>query len=211
MKKNVLLFLSLCLTSLLQANVVKKTVTVTSAGTLTTLLTEKEKHQITDLTINGTINAKDFYLMRDSMPELSKLDIREVKITSIELKKIINVDNAIPNFAFCNPQKYTGKSSLTSILLPASITQIHENAFEGCSGLTTITIPASVTIVEDYAFSNCKNLSTVYVNLLIPFDLRFSVFYIAQKPVRTLYIPKGSKDAYQKAVNWKDFDNFVEQ
>jgi hypothetical protein len=53
---------------------------------------------------------------------------------------------SIPRFAFwyC--------TSLTSIVIPASVTSIAEGAFMNC-GLTSIVIPASVTSIGDSAFS----------------------------------------------------------
>ena len=48
-----------------------------------------------------------------------------------------------------------GNSSLTSILLSASVITIGDWAFEGCENLAGITIPNSVTSIGDYAFDSC--------------------------------------------------------
>lgn len=55
----------------------------------------------------------------------------------------------------------TDNHKLASIELPASLTEIGENAFEYCWKLTGITIPANVTKIGAYAFRNCGNLTTV--------------------------------------------------
>ena len=48
--------------------------------------------------------------------------------------------------------------SLTSIMIPNSVTSIGSNAFYGCSSLTSITIPDSVTNIGFGAFSGCDKL-----------------------------------------------------
>ena len=52
-------------------------------------------------------------------------------------------------------------SSLTSVLIPNSVTSIGFFSFQGCLGLTSITIPNSVTNIIIYAFHSCSNLSSV--------------------------------------------------
>ncbi len=51
--------------------------------------------------------------------------------------------------------------SLTSIILPNTITTIGEKAFEGCNKLVSITFPNTVTRIEKWAFLNCFGLKSV--------------------------------------------------
>ncbi len=44
---------------------------------------------------------------------------------------------------------------LKSIDIPNSVTSIGDGAFSGCSGLTSVNIPNSVTSIGDYAFYKC--------------------------------------------------------
>ena len=57
-----------------------KTISVATAGTLKNLLTNTEKNTITNLTITGNLDARDFKLMRDSIPLLEVLDVSAVNI-----------------------------------------------------------------------------------------------------------------------------------
>ncbi len=113
---------------------------------------------------------------------------------------------SIGNYAFAY---FTG---LTSVNIPTSVTSIGISAFTGCSGLTTITIPSSVTSIGSYAFYNCRGLTSIYASAANPVDLTASnpVFTNVNKTTCTLYVPTGSKPAYQAAVQWKNFTNIVE-
>ena len=58
---------------------------------------------------------------------------------------------------------FSGKSSLTSVVISSGVTTIGRHAFSGDHGLTNITIPVSVTSIEDGAFGNCKGLTGVTI------------------------------------------------
>jgi hypothetical protein len=96
-------------------------------------------------------------------------------------------------------------TGLTSIDLPASLTSIRESVFAGCEALESVTIPASVGNIEDYAFEGCIRLTSLYVNATIPPTTGVDVFYEVNTSACTLYVPLGSKAAYEAADVWKDF------
>ena len=53
--------------------------------------------------------------------------------------------------------------SLTSIIIPNSVTSIGSYAFSGCNGLTSITIPDSVTSIGESAFLDCTVLTSITI------------------------------------------------
>ena len=73
----------------------------------------------------------------------------------ISLTSIVIPDSvtSIDGFAF------EGCSSLTSIVIPDSVTSIGDGAFEYCGSLTSIVIPNSVTSIGAFAFEGCSNLN----------------------------------------------------
>jgi len=167
MKKLLLLFTFLSLTSGIFAQV-SKTINVETAGTLSPSLTSNELATITNLTITGTIDARDFKTMRDNMPLLAVLDLSGVTIVAYNgTLGTSNYQpdypaNTIPENAFLN-KTWQGKISLTSIVFPVSLTAIGDYSFYSCSGLTSLVIPSSVTSIGYSAFYSCSGLTTVTI------------------------------------------------
>lgn len=54
-------------------------------------------------------------------------------------------------------------AAVKSVTIPASITQIPNDAFRNCTGLTSVTMPATVTSIGAYAFRGCEGLETVTI------------------------------------------------
>ena len=58
---------------------------------------------------------------------------------------------------------FTNCSSLTSVTIGNSVTNIGWGSFHCCTGLTSVTIGNSVTIIGNYAFRNCSSLSSITI------------------------------------------------
>ena len=99
-------------------------------------------------------------------------------------------------------------SSLTSVTIPNSVTSIGDAAFRECSGLTIVTIPNSVTNIGTGAFYDCSNLTNVKVDWETPLSIDDETF--SNRSNATLYVPAGSKSAYQNASCWSDFKYIIE-
>ena len=69
---------------------------------------------------------------------------------------------------------FYGCRGLTSVTIGNGVTSIGNNAFNGCSKLTSIVIPNSVTSIGNYAFAYCYALESIYFNATAMNDLTSS-------------------------------------
>ena len=99
-------------------------------------------------------------------------------------------------------------TDLNSITIPNNVTIIGGSAFANCSTLVSVTIPQSVTSIGDYAFRGCNGLSSVIVNIDSPLTITEDVF--TNRANATLYVPAGSKPAYEAADYWSEFKEIIE-
>jgi len=149
-----------------------KTVNVTTAGTLSTLITSSEATTITTLTVSGSIDARDFVFMRDNMSILASIDLNSVTIKAYTGTAgtysgvtISYPANELPLCAFYNANTISYKSTLATIKLPTTLKSIGGSAFYYCYGLSgTFTLPASVTSIGSYALYGCSGLSAYSVD-----------------------------------------------
>lgn len=102
--------------------------------------------------------------------------------------------------------------------IPENVTKISAQAFYGCVELTAMRIPHNVVYIGNDAFYGCVKLRTIKCELKEPLTgiaMGTEVF----EQVSTgdiggsckLYVPVGSKKAYEEADQWKKFvPNIVE-
>ena len=144
---------------------------------------------------------------------------------SVELNSVSYPVVAIDNEAFYDC------GDLSSIIIPNSVTHIGDYAFEGCFDLAslsisnnlisigeaafadcysllTLTIPNSTNSIAKEAFAGCSGLTSVTVENNTPITITSSVF--SNIANATLYVPVGSKAAYQAADYWKEFKEIIE-
>ena len=146
------------------------TLKLTEAGTLPNKIASSEKNLVTNLKIIGEINGTDLRFIR----EMAGCDVEGYRTSGIlsvldlsEARFVAGGDNyyyscytsndIIGKYAFC------GCSSLTSVIIPSSVTEIEKYAFWGCSSLINVNISSSVTEIGEDAFENCSSLTSVNI------------------------------------------------
>ena len=114
-------------------------------------------------TANPCNNGAKLYLNGIELTDITiPSDVTEIKnlfsgCTSITSVIIPNSVTSIGKYAFCDC------TSLTSITIPDSVTSIGYAALFNCSSLTSVTIPDSVTLIGGFAFKNCHSLTSVTI------------------------------------------------
>lgn len=163
--------------SITQKGLVKKEVTLQTAGSLKSVLGDTYK-EINHLVVHGDINGSDIRTIRE-IDALRILDISNSKIVSggdtyYDTNK--TTDNVIGTYMFYEKSyeklflpnniikidahgfyKYAGKD----FEIPNSVVEIGENAFTECSRITNVKIPDSVKTLGDSAFGNCPAINKV--------------------------------------------------
>lgn len=151
--------LALMLTTVLHI----QAVTVTStAGKLSTKVTNLGA---TELTVNGTIDARDFLFITEEMYNLKTLNLTNATIVAYNSTL---ADGLMPGeyhyaantMPFC---ALVGMVKLNTVNLPSNLTGIDYGAFAGCTGITTINLPTSLLTIGDDAFNSCTSLTQVSI------------------------------------------------
>ena len=169
-----------------------------------------------------------------NIPEEITHNEKTYKVTKIG-REAFRLNEDLTSISIPNTVKYIGTlafencSKLTKIALPSGITRIEEGTFQNCVALKSLTIPQGVKTISHYAFYYCQGLESVVfpssINFISPKSFTGcpalkSITVSSPTPIAiykntftvfgNLYVPKGSKEIYEKAAIWQDF-NIIEE
>ena len=114
----------------------------------------KDIAMVKRMKVTGTINVYDFIIMRDSMPKLTALNLKDVRIKRVYNYTVGGVeywtdyaeDDVLPFNSF------TGKRTLTSFVFPDVLNRIDVGAFAGAGLKGSLNIPEGVVEIGPGAF-----------------------------------------------------------
>ncbi|MDY5561627.1 MAG: leucine-rich repeat domain-containing protein [Sodaliphilus sp.] len=156
---------------------------VTEAGTLSTLIPASEKNAITSLTVSGTLNGTDIRFIR----EMAGLDIEgettDGKLTELNIAGIELTDGGDAYYEDAWSKYYTATSydvsedndlyyctdlsyaftgtNLTKVVWPATMWEVGENALAYCSDLKEFVLGSETNEIKPHAFSRCSGLEKI--------------------------------------------------
>ena len=99
---------------------------------------------------------------------------------------------------------------LTNFTIPSGVTKIGGAAFFSCYGLISLTIPSSVTAIGSGAFNGCSGLTSIYVYMEKLPETGSNLFLGCDEKNCTVYVPKGTGNAYFRSAEFGYFYNIVE-
>ena len=182
------------------------TIKLKEAGTLPDRIDASKKYLITNLKLVGEINGTDFRMIREmagsdyyggsTEGNLSVLDLSEAKIV-IGGGDYFNGYSCYTSNDVIGNRAFNGCSRLTSLTLPASITEIRNYAFRGCSGLTSLILPAGITYIGEGTFYGCSGLTSLTIPTGVSIINEYA-FYDCSSLTR-LDLPSSIREIYHSA------------
>lgn len=148
------------------------------------------------------------------------------------LREIVTYVNRIlnePKIAIIE-NEFKSLSSLTSIIIPDTVTSIGNNAFELCINLTSVIFGSGITSIGNNAFNNCRHLTTITMPNSI-MNIGSNAFYgcsglnsvtiLANSPPilkdnnvfngsYPIYVPADSVESYKAASKWSSFADRIQ-
>ena len=132
----------------------------------------------------------------------------ESGIESINMPKLRKIKRAF--------QKCT---SLKSLQIPEGVLTMGytrydidtgSGVFDGATSLASVMLPGTLLSIADRSFAGCSALSTISIANPTPITIKENTFDALTYLTATLKVPAGAKDAYMKALYWKNFGTIEE-
>ena len=106
--------------------------------------------------------------------------------------------------------QYLSRNLQNLDLKDANVTDLPYCGLEGCQALTTISLPAGLRSIDKGFLSLCRNLKTIYAYMPDPNALTYVDNFYYESREWTLYVPKGTKNAYQNSEAWRYCKEIIE-
>ena len=159
-----------------------RTINVTTAGKLSTLLPEEERQYVVSLTLTGKLNGTDFKILRTMATDLN------LQTLDLSGANIVSGGDPYYTISSINKNYYTSNNEagyclfgscikIQKIVLPNSLTTLGDDVFYGCSDLRTLIIGSKVTSIGGGLWFRCPQLSTVQINNNSSFHLSNGILY----------------------------------
>lgn len=179
------------------------TITLEKAGTLPDRIASSKRYKITNLKIIGEINGTDLRMIREMAGRDYRGNSTDGKLSVLDLSEAKIVEGGDCYYKDGRDDMANSKIYYTSNDV------IGSSAFEGCSGLTSLTLPAGITEIYNNTFEGCSGLTSIYVYAEKVPKIGSNVFNGVDAKKCTLYVPMGTRDDYWLS-EFGYFENIVE-
>lgn len=124
--------------------------------------------------------------------------------------KNLKISGQIGNSDFGFINKNLSRNLQNLDLKDANVTDLPYCGLEWCQDLTTISLPAGLWSIDKGFLSLCRNLRTIYAYMPDPDALIYGDQFQFAASEWTLYVPKGTKNAYQNSEAWRYCKEIIE-
>lgn len=122
-------------------------------------------------------------------------------------KKLKTVD--IPNsVTTMHNEAFWDCTGLETCTIGDGLEVLNQSVFLGCSSLKSVTIGSKVNNIGLWAFKECDNLSSITIKASTPPVIYMNDSFTCYSNA-TVYVPYGSKAAYEEAEYWNRFKEIV--
>ena len=108
-----------------------------------------------------------------------------------------------------NANSFTGWKSIKDIIIPPSVVEISNAAFDECTALEHLTIGINVATIGTNAFRGALNAVQITVLRETPPTITSSTF-AGWSASCIIKVPAASVDAYKAAPNWSAFASRIQ-
>ena len=173
---------------------------VSEPGTLSEVISERQKYQLTEISISGRLNGSDFRLLRDMLGRGVEGEVTPGVLSRLYLTDVQVVEGGKSYYS----SRYTANDTLSygmfmdcrnlrEIALPNTIKVVEKDAFKGCTGLTVLTIPDEVRSFA--SLEGCSSLQEFRVSVMNSgFTAEDGILYDKGRKTLLLY-PEGRVQA----------------
>ncbi len=138
---------------------------VEEAGTLKNYISDAEKYEIEELTLSGELNGADFRLLRDMTGNNDKGEPTEGRLRVLDLSNVELKDGGEPFLKaddVCWQEKYGYYShAINCSCLIEDPYSLPNSLFMGCTSLISISLPKTITNIEEFVFFACQRLTSI--------------------------------------------------
>ena len=120
----------------------------------------KEVCMCDDSVVNAEETIFEFVYFRDMTAVIT--GVKDKEITEVKIPSQVQFNGEIYSVTRIT-KAFMNCASLTSIVIPNTVTSIGDMAFCGCKSLTSIEIPNSVTTIKGMAFKDCTRLTSIEI------------------------------------------------
>lgn len=167
-------FLIISVAYIFNAFALEREITVSTPGSLSGIISDTERDEITSLKIAGCVNGSDMALIRymagakefnEMTPgKLESLDMSEARIVAEDIPYLILGDDSYNSEDdVLGPYMLYGCASLKKLSLPSTLKKIGDVSLGWCTQLEALEIPHSVEYIGIGAFTFCESIKFLRV------------------------------------------------